>query len=100
MKSNCTWVGAIAVVVLGFCVGSCTHNSAPASEAEYSDKIVGLWQGTVGDLKETMSINGDGSFVCELHPTGFLANTLSEGMEQDCFKHDRSVQGGRTSIEI
>ncbi len=81
MKSNCTpWVGAIAVVVLGFCVGPCTHNSAPVSAAEYSGKIVGRWQGTVGDLKETMSINGDGSFVCELHPTGFLANTLSESV--------------------
>lgn len=81
VKSNCTpWVGAIAVVVLGFCVESCTHNSVPVSEAEYSVRIVGLWQGAVGDLKETMSINGDGSFVCELHPTGFLANTLSEGV--------------------
>jgi hypothetical protein len=32
----------------------------------------------VGDLKETMSLDGDGTFVCQLHPTGFIANTLSE----------------------
>ena len=81
MKSNCTpWVRAIAVVVLGFCLASCVNNSTPVPEAEYSTKIVGRWQGTVGDLKETMSIGGDGTFVCQLHPMGFIANTLSQGV--------------------
>jgi hypothetical protein len=80
-KSNCTpWVRSIAVVVLGFCLTSCGNNSPPVSEAEYSTKIVGNWQGTVGDLKETMSIHGDGTFVCQLHPMGFIANTLSQGV--------------------
>ena len=79
MKSNCTpWVRAIAVVVLGFCLASCANNSSTVPEAEYSTKIVGRWQGTVGDLKETMSIEGDGTFVCQLHPVGFIANTLSQ----------------------
>jgi uncharacterized protein (TIGR03066 family) len=81
MKSNCTpWVRAIAVVVLGFCLASCANNSSTVPEAEYSTKIVGRWQGTVGDLKETMSIEGDGTFVCQLHPMGFIANTLSQGV--------------------
>jgi len=81
MKSNCTpWVRAIAVVVLGFCLASCVNNSTPVPEAEYSTKIVGRWQGTVGDLKETMSIDGDGTFVCQLRPMGFIANTLSQGV--------------------
>ena len=81
MKSNCTpWVRAIAVVVLGFCLVSCANNPPPVREAEYSTKIIGLWQGTVGDLKETMSIDGDGTFVCQLHPMGFIANTLSQGV--------------------
>ena len=129
MKSNCTpWVRAIAAVVLGFCLASCANNSPPVPEAEYSTKIVGRWQGTVGDLKETMSIDGDGTFVCQLYPMGFIANTLSQGVtgtirgtwkitgaiitlritgaenetfeEQDYFKHDRDVQGRRTGIEI
>ena len=79
MKSNCTpWVRAIAVAVLGFCLASCADNSPPVSEAEYSTKIVGGWQGTVGDLKETISINGDGTFVCQLQRMGFIANTLSQ----------------------
>jgi hypothetical protein len=81
MKSNCTpWVRAIAVVVLGFCVASCANNPPPVRQAEYSTKIIGIWQGTVGDLKETMSIDGDGTFVCQLHPRGFIANTLSQGV--------------------
>jgi len=81
MQTKCTpWVRAIAVVVLGFCLASCVNNSTPVPEAEYSTKIVGRWQGTVGDLKETMSIDGDGTFVCQLHPTGFIANTLSQGV--------------------
>ena len=81
MKSNCTpWVRAIAVVVLGFCLASCANNSSTVPEAEYSTKIVGRWQGTVGDLKETMSIEGDGTFVCQLHPVGFIANTLSQSV--------------------
>jgi hypothetical protein len=47
---------------------------------EYSTKIVGRWQGTVGDSKETMSIDGDGTFVCQLQPLGFIANTLSQSV--------------------
>ena len=81
MKTNCTpWVRAIAVVVLGFCLASCVNNSPPVPEAHYSTKIVGHWQGTVGDVKETMSIDGDGTFVCQIHPMGFIANTLSQSV--------------------
>ena len=77
MKSNCTsWVRAIAVAVLGFCLASCTNNLLTVSKADYSTKIVGSWQGTVGNLKETMSIKGDGTFVCRLHPGGFIANMI------------------------
>ena len=74
------WVGHIAVVVLGLCVASCTTNGAPVPEAEYSTAIVGRWQGTVGDFKEGLTIDGDGSFVCQLQPTGFIANTLSQSV--------------------
>jgi len=71
---------AIEWVVWGFCLGSCANNSQPVAEAEYSAKIVGSWQGTVGHLKETMSIHGDHTFDCKLQPTGFIANTLSQGV--------------------
>ena len=81
MKPNCVpWVRAITIVALGLFLASCADNSPPVQEAEYSTKIVGRWQGTVGDFKETMTIDGDGTFVCRLHPMGFIANTLSEGV--------------------
>ena len=81
MKSNCMpWVWAIAAVVLGLCLVSCVNNSSTIPEAEYSTTIVGRWQGTVGDLKETMSIDGDGTFICQIRPRGFLANTLSQSL--------------------
>ena len=79
MKSNrTTWARVIAVAVLGFCLASCANKSPTVPEAEYSTRIVGHWQGTVGNVKETMSINGDGTFVCQIRPLGFLANTLSQ----------------------
>jgi hypothetical protein len=77
MKFNCTpWVRVIVVVVLGFCLATCAKNSPPVPDAEYSTKIVGRWQGTVGDLKETMSFDANGTFVCRLYPMGFIANML------------------------
>jgi hypothetical protein len=77
IKTNRTsWLSAITVAVFGFCLASCENNSPPVPDAEYSTKIVGSWQGTVGELKETMSLDGDGIFVCLLDPMGFVANTL------------------------
>lgn len=81
VKSDCEpLVRATVAVVLGFGLASCANNSQPVSEAEYSTQIVGRWQGTVGNVKETMSFDSDGTFVCQLHPTGFLANTLSQSV--------------------
>jgi len=100
MKAGCTpWIRAIAVVVLGFCFACCTNNSAPVPEAEYSTKIVGHWQGTVGDLKETMSLDGDGTFVCQLRPTGFIANTLSE-VEGGTIRGTWTITGAIITLEI
>ncbi len=81
MKTNrIPWVRAIVVVVIGFCFVTCTNNLTPIPEAEYPTKIVGNWQGTVGNLKETMSIKSDSTFVCQIHPLGFIANTLSQSV--------------------
>jgi hypothetical protein len=38
--------------------------------------IVGGWLGTVGNLRESMIISGDGTFVCHLQRTGFIAEML------------------------
>jgi hypothetical protein len=86
MKADCLtlhcsrWVILIATILLGFGFLSCTRNRASVPEAEYATKIVGSWQGTVGDEKETVSILGDGTFECQTHSTGFIATTLSQGV--------------------
>jgi hypothetical protein len=59
---------------------SCSPNVASIKEAEYSTKIVGGWIGTVGDMKETISFNANGSFVSHLRPQGFISNTLGQGV--------------------
>ena len=74
------WVKISALVVLGFCLVSCTKNATPVAPAEYATSIIGHWQGTVGSSKETMTIDGDGTFVCQIYPMGFLANTLSQSV--------------------
>ena len=69
------------MVVLGIFLASCANNSHTVPEVKYSTTIVGHWQGTVGDLKETMTISADSTFVCKIHPTGFIANTFKQYKE-------------------
>jgi hypothetical protein len=79
LKPKCpSWLTAILFVVIGICLASCAKKETPVALAEYSTSIVGHWQGTVGSSKESMTIDGDGTFVCQIHPMGFLANTLSQ----------------------
>lgn len=78
--TRATWLGHIAAVVLGLSLASCATTAPSIPEAEYATALVGRWQGTVGDFKEQLTIDRDGTFVCQLHRTGFLANTLSEGV--------------------
>ena len=78
MKTNfAPWITLIAIIAIGFAY-SCSSNSTPIPEVEYSMKIIGEWEGSAGSLKETMLINADSTFVCRVHPLGFLANTLSQ----------------------
>ncbi len=81
MKTNSNpLIRLIVAVFFGFGITSCTNYSPTVPVAEYSTKIVGRWQGTVGDYKETMLLNRDSTFFCKLYPTGFIANTLSQGV--------------------
>jgi hypothetical protein len=81
MKANYRpWVQGIVAVLSGLCLASCADNSRPVPEADYPTKIVGEWRGTVGNSKENLVIDADGTFVCHLHPMGFIANTLSQGV--------------------
>jgi hypothetical protein len=61
-------------------LSACSPDVAPVGNAEYATKIVGDWQGTVGDTNETISFAADGRFVSQVRPRGFISNTLSQGV--------------------
>jgi hypothetical protein len=61
-------------------LSSCSPDVAPVAEAEYPAKIIGGWQGTVGDTKETITFTADGRFESEVRPLGFISNTLGQGV--------------------
>jgi hypothetical protein len=41
---------------------------------------VGDWQGTVGDMKESIRFRAGGGFTSQVRPMGFISNTLGQGM--------------------
>jgi hypothetical protein len=79
MKHNFNFVRLGLLLALALGVSSCTP-AEPVAEAEYSAKIVGNWRGTLGNMKESITFNGDGSFIAQLRPQGFISNTLSQGV--------------------
>ena len=79
MKHNFNFVPLGLLLALAMGVSSCTP-AKPVPEAEYSTKIVGNWLGTVGNMKESITFSGDGSFIAQLRPQGFISNTLSQGV--------------------
>jgi hypothetical protein len=74
---NFVRLGLLLALPLGF--SSCTP-AKPVAEAEYSAKIVGNWLGTMGNMKESITFSGGGTFVAQLLPQGFISNTLSQGV--------------------
>ncbi len=58
---------------------SCT-SSTPIPENEFSQAIVGEWLGTVGNMKESIKFKNDGTYIATLHPSGFLYNTIPDGI--------------------
>jgi hypothetical protein len=78
MKNNFHFLRVGLLLALAF-VSSCTP-AKPVAEADYGVKIVGNWLGTVGNVKESITFNGDGKFIAQLRPQGFISNTLSQGV--------------------
>jgi hypothetical protein len=70
----------VLMLLLAFGVPSCAPNASPVVESQYQAKLVGDWQGTVGDMKETISFRADGGFTSQVRPMGFISNTLGQGV--------------------
>ena len=79
MKHNFNFVRLGLLLALALGVSSCKPPK-PVAEADYSTRIVGNWLGTVSNMKESITFTGDGSFVAQLRPQGFISNTLSQGV--------------------
>jgi hypothetical protein len=71
---------AIRTVALLAFLMSCSSSGTPVPQADYAARIVGGWQGTVGDVSETITFDIDGKFVSEVRPRGFISNTLGQGV--------------------
>ncbi len=75
---------AMCVVLPGMLLASllmsCSPSGTAVPQADYPTRIVGGWQGTVGDISETITFNADGKFVSEVRPRGFISNTLGQGV--------------------
>jgi len=71
---------SLLVLIFASDMSSCSPDGATIGEAQYAAKIVGNWQGTVGDTRETISFSTDGKFVSQVRPQGFISNTLSQGI--------------------
>jgi hypothetical protein len=67
-------------LMLAVGLASCAPEGAPLAESQYAAKMVGDWQGTVGDMQETISFYADGKFVSQVRPRGFISNTLGQGV--------------------
>ena len=78
MKANFVFKPLGLLVALALGASSC-QPAKPVAESEYAAKIVGNWLGTVDQMSESMTLNGDGSFIARLRPRGFISNTLSQG---------------------
>ena len=50
----------------------CANPPTPVAKSDYAKNLIGTWQGEVDNLRETMTLSGDGSFLCRLTPTGFI----------------------------
>jgi hypothetical protein len=70
----------LLALMLAIGLSSCAPDGAPIAESQYAAKMVGDWQGTVGDMQETISFKADGKFVSQVRPRGFISNTLGQGV--------------------
>ncbi|MGE0035809.1 MAG: hypothetical protein AB7S93_09260 [Xanthobacteraceae bacterium] len=66
-------------LLFAFGLAACSADT-PVAEADYPAKLVGEWIGTVGDTKESMKFNADKTFEAWVRPTGFISNTLGQGV--------------------
>jgi hypothetical protein len=86
-------------LLLAFGAVSCSSDSAPVPESQYAQRIVGEWQGTVGEVKETITFDADGRFVAQVRPLGFISNTLGQGTT-GIIRGTWTIKGNAINLQI
>jgi hypothetical protein len=70
----------LAGMLLACALAACSRDGPPVAEADYPKRIVGDWQGTIGDERETISFRADGGFTSQVRRRGFISDTLGQGV--------------------
>jgi len=91
-------LNCILLITFVGCLTSCKNDSLVKKE-DYATKIVGTWNGIVGDLNETMTLKGDGTFDCKLQPTGFLATTFHEKSSGSIYGN-WTIKGDKINLQV
>ena len=75
-------------LLLALGLAECSSDGAPLAERDYASKIVGQWQGTVGDVNEAITFGADGKF--EANPdTALMQFNISaqEATSREAYDH-------------
>ena len=70
----------VSLAALVACALISCSPAGKVAEADYPAMLIGGWLGTVGDTKEDITFNADGTFTAYVRPTGFISNTLGQGV--------------------
>jgi hypothetical protein len=69
----------LVAILFALAFTSCSPDPT-VPESGYHAALVGGWSGTVGEMRETITFRKDGSFSSQVHSTGFISNTLGQGV--------------------
>ena len=89
----------LAGMLLAWALAGCSRDGAPVAEADYPSSIVGDWQGTVGDERETISFHADGGFTSQVRRRGFISDTLGQGVTGS-IRGTWAISGRRITLTI
>jgi hypothetical protein len=86
-------------MLLACALAGCSRDGAPVAEVDYPRSIVGDWQGTVGDERETISFRADGGFTSQVRRRGFISDTLGQGVTGS-IRGTWAISGRRVTLTI
>ena len=89
----------LAGMLLACAHAGCSRDGPPVVEADYPRSIVGDWQGTVGDERETISFRADGGFTSQVRRRGFISDTLGQGVTGS-IRGTWAISGRRVTLTI